>query len=196
MYKNIHLIWISRKKEAIPAMCARFVDLWEEIYTGWGVRVWGNADIPTLNDPVLDAAWGDTRICEAQVSNRMRLAIVNQFGGIYADIDTKPIKSLEPVIESNQEKLIVGVMQGLTKLGNRTVDLNMFYSRPGNPIISECLEKFPVQERGNGSINDFVANSGSPDVLFLPWGCFHSLKLTGDCYTLHWPHRMGTWLRK
>lgn len=177
-------------------MCVKFVDLWKEIYTGWDVRVWGNADIPTLNDPVLNSAWGDTRICEAQVSNRMRLVIVNSFGGIYADIDTKPIKSIEPIIEGNHGKLIVGELQWLTSLGNRMVDLNMFYSHPNSVVISECLERFPVQERGNGAINSFVANSSSPDILFLPWRCFHSLKLTGDCYTLHWPHRMGTWLRK
>jgi len=196
MIKKIHFVWISRQNKPIPEKCLQFVDMWKAMYYDWEVRIWGNDDIAGLNDPVLDACWKDPNIQEAQVCNRMRMSIIYNFGGIYADIDTKPIKRIDELIINSKHDMVIGYTQARTKTKGYTVDTNMFYASSGNNVLRTVMDKFPVAQIGNRDINEYIANECSNDVTLLPWRYFQDYNLTQETYTLHWPYRLATWVQR
>ena len=195
MVKKIHFVWISRQNKPIPEICLQFIDTWKTMYHDWDVKIWGNADIAGLNDPVLDACWNDPNIREAQVCNRMRMSIVYNVGGLYADIDTKPIKRIDELILNSKYDMVIGYTQARTKTMGYTVDTNIFYASAGNIIIREIMNKFPVAEMGNRVINEYIGNEYNGRITLLPWKYFQDYNLTPETYTLHWPYRLATWVR-
>jgi mannosyltransferase OCH1-like enzyme len=195
MTKKIHFVWINRKGDPIPKQCQEFVALWHQMYPDWEIKVWGNSDIAGLKDPVLDTSWANKDIMEAQVCNRMRMTIVYQNGGLYADIDTKPIKSIVPVLEAATHDLVCGLTQSRTSTGGYIVDMNLFYATAGNTILASCMSNFPVQERGNKTINEFIANQCKDFITAMPYMYFQAVQLYPETITLHWPYRMATWVK-
>lgn len=195
MTKKIHFIWINRKGDPIPQQCKEFLSLWTAMYPDWTIKVWGNDDIAGLKDPVLDSVWANKDIMEAQVANRMRMQIVYQQGGLYADIDTKPIKSIVPVLEAATHDLVTGLTQARTSTGGFIVDMNLFYASAGNTVLNSCLTNFPVQERGNRTVNEFIANQCKDYITAMPYKFFQAITLFPESITLHWPYRMATWVK-
>ena len=169
--------------------------MWKTMYHDWDIKIWGNSDIAGLHDPVLDACWLDTNIQEAQVSNRMRMTIVYAFGGIYADIDTKPIKRIDQLISDSKHDMIIGLTQARTPTMGYIADMNMFYASAGNLVLKLLMDRFPVAIMGNLPINEYVANECKDSVTLLPWRYFQDYNLTPETYTLHWPYRLATWVK-
>lgn len=195
MTKKIHFIWINRKGDPIPIKCQEFLALWVAMYPDWTIQVWGNDNIASLNDPVLDAVWANNNIMEAQVANRMRMQIVYQLGGLYTDIDTKPIKTIVPVLEAATHDLVCGLTQARTSTGGYIVDLNIFYATAGNSILKSCLDNFPVQEKGNRTVNEFIANEYKNFITAMPYKYFQGITLFPESITLHWPYRLASWVK-
>ena len=193
MTKKIHFIWISRKNEPIPSKCVDFVKLWKLMYPDWEVTVWGNEVISTFDDSTLQGAWKDATIAEAQVSNRLRILIVQRHGGIYADIDTKPIKPMTELIQQSQD-FIVGLTEARMSNGGYIVDMNLFYSTPGHPLLALLLKKFGILRMGNREVNEYVANTAQ-NITKCPPRYFQGGQLYPETYTLHWPYRMATWVK-
>jgi hypothetical protein len=191
--KNIHFVWISRTNKELPAKCAVFIKEWEAMYPDWNVTLWDNSIISTFNDDKLTAAWADLTLPEAQVCNRLRLLLVQKYGGIYADVDTKPIKNMTSLLEKSKD-FVVGLTQLCTSAGARTVDCNLFYACKGNVILQEILAKFEISRRGNFQINSFIPTK-TEEVTLCPITYFQAMKITSETYTLHWPYRLASWIK-
>jgi len=184
MDKNIHFIWISRSSKAIPALCLGFIDAWRKLHPGYTIKIWGMQDITELNDIILNAMIADPCLDMAQISNYARLIIVERCGGLYADIDTKPIRSFHDLLATCRT-----MMFGLTMTCK--CELNLFYADKGSQVLRLFIANFTSPRRANAY--DWI----TPDIMalctVLPPEAFHAYHITQKSYSIHWPHRLGSW---
>lgn len=98
----VHRIWLD---DPMPPEFADHGRRWAELHPGWAVWDWrSTADLPSLrNRDLFDRArelcprpsW-EWRRFEADL---LRLELLEQFGGVYADTDVQPLANLEPLLD-------------------------------------------------------------------------------------------------
>jgi len=189
MVKKIHFIWISRVDRPIPETCREYIKKWRRLYPAFEIKVWGNETLPALNDPRINAAWEDSDYDEACLSNRMRLLIVEREGGIYADVDTEPIR---PITEETigGTTLVVGQVRNLNRPGRISVETNIFYAEAGNPVLRDLLAHFDCCP--GKFINAYLADTHLSGMRVLPEEAFHGSSVGPEIYTRH--HSLGSWV--
>jgi len=189
--KNIHFIWINRAGKPLPEKYCGFIQKWRDLYPEFEVKLWGNDSVAGLKDEAVLEAWASSDYDEANVTNRMRLLIVNLFGGIYADVDTEPIKRMVEVIQDS-DKLVIGATQTI-RAGLPTVDTNLFYSPPDNPVLVSTLASIP-RCSGSYGVNRYFVEKHRSNITICPVEYFQGCRVTPKTYSLHWPHRLGSWM--
>lgn len=88
---KLHHIWVGPKP--VPQ---DWVEAWREMHPGWEVKVWREADIDQLDVPRRDAyeAYLEAGVWHG-AADLARVAILDAVGGVYTDIDSRPLRSLE-----------------------------------------------------------------------------------------------------
>jgi mannosyltransferase OCH1-like enzyme len=184
LYKNLHFIWISRAGAEMPAACAKNLGAWKSLYPDFKLKLWTELDLSILDDEILFKMWRDDKFDEAMVSVRMRFLILYQFGGIYADIDTIPLKRMDNLLLDGSE-FIIG-----KKYAFDTVDSNLCYSPAGHCMVGELLRQFDICT--SNKTNDYIHSH--PTSVLYPAEYFQAQKLTYKSYSSHWPNRLGSWI--
>jgi hypothetical protein len=151
--KIIHQIWIG--PDPIPKEYQHYINMMRDMHPDWQHIIWGNKEIfegEFKEDPFL-SKWKDQINSEyllqpAFISDRARLLILEKMGGIYVDVDAKPIKSFNTILPilPEQCKLFAGwkwsgehgYMADVTALG----------AIPDNPHL-----KFIIGRWGDGKYN-------------------------------------------
>lgn len=91
--KIIHQIWIGSK----PA--PKFMKEWPKMYPDYEYKLWDNNTVkelfPLKNQHLYDGYDYETSNVWNGRSNLLRLEILNKYGGIYIDADTKPLRKME-----------------------------------------------------------------------------------------------------
>jgi hypothetical protein len=83
-----------------------------------------------------------------------RYYLIYKFGGIWVDCDTRPIKSLEPLIKSGKSFIVKTRPRG-TNLVERSILDNYLMGGPkGSKFIEEIIEKFEGNEIVNNKPRD------------------------------------------
>ena len=188
MIKKLHFIWINRKGKPIPPQCLGFIREWQKLYPDFDLKVWVNEDIAGLGDSVLTDAWAHSDRDEAALVDRMRLLVVNRHGGIYADIDTKPIRNMSELIT---DKILVGESGMRSQRGKREIVLNLFYSPPNHEALTWATDNFPGFDAAEAARE--IEARFSPKLDVKPVNFFQGTALTAETYSLHWPYRLHTW---
>ena len=89
----LHMIWVGG---AAPEYFWENAFKWRVLMPHWTVRLWTDADLATVPEPVRDAV--NSSNCGAQKADILRYWIVYEHGGVYADADIVPHRSLDPII--------------------------------------------------------------------------------------------------
>ena len=101
----LHQIW-RQGKDAVPDKYAAARATWPEVHPGWEIRVWDEADLTAL---AMGTPWEVAlRLCRRliQRADVLRCAVLERFGGVYADMDMYALKSLNCLLDD--ERLQVG----------------------------------------------------------------------------------------
>lgn len=141
--KIIHQIWIGPNE--LPSKFKDMTKVWELSHPDWTYKLWTNKDIEDFinknssrkeelklrefkNIKLFNSVynWGGK-------SDILRYEILNQFGGVYLDIDFAFVKKLDPLnvfdfyccIVPEQIDIANGVLGGI----------------PGHPIFLECIKE-------------------------------------------------------
>jgi len=93
MEKIIHQIWVGPYE--IPDREKKYIDLMKEMNPDWEHILWTDSNLPQLPEAV-------GRRCEmflsqkdyAHVADVLRIFLVHHFGGLYLDVDFKPVGGL------------------------------------------------------------------------------------------------------
>ena len=94
--KIIHYCWFGGKP--FPRKVKKCIKSWSKFCPDYEIREWNESNYHLQNAPLyVRQAYENKRY--AFVSDYVRLDVVNQYGGIYLDVDIKLIKSLDSLLE-------------------------------------------------------------------------------------------------
>lgn len=93
----IHFIWLSNN--SLPSSAQKNVELWKKFLPNWQIQIWTNETILNSNPTMYNKnLFLHSARSARQASDIIRYDIIYQYGGIYADVDFEPLKSIEPLL--------------------------------------------------------------------------------------------------
>jgi hypothetical protein len=102
----VHRVWLG--DDEMPERHRAFGETFVEHHPGWTMRLWTDADLPTLDIGETECARART---SAELSNLVRYEVLSRHGGIYVDTDVECRRSFEPLLRG------VGAFAGLEMPG-------------------------------------------------------------------------------
>jgi hypothetical protein len=175
--RRLHQIWLGPRP--VPERWAR---AWARRHRSWEQTVWREADIEPILPDGLRRAW--TYYLERSTwhgaADVARIAILRTHGGVYADIDSEPVRSFE------QAPFMGGTFFVGLELGTPEQPIHItngvIGSVVGHPILDDVVERIsraedlrsPWRTVGGGFLTEAVlANRHLPGVAILPIRTFY-----------------------
>ncbi|KAG8741957.1 hypothetical protein FRC10_002223, partial [Ceratobasidium sp. 414] len=125
----IHQSW--KTHEVLPHVAA-LADSWRLAYPGWDYVLWDDADnkelVRTLYPKLLSAYESLPR--EIYRADFVRNLYMHAFGGIYADLDSEAISSLEPLLSASAERATTSAQVPVAFVGQMVTFGNPAHSVP------------------------------------------------------------------
>lgn len=199
--KIIHQIWIGPNK--LPERCISLVSEMKEMHPDWEHKLWTNEEVfegEFKDDPFL-LEWKDKINTEyllqpAFIADRVRLLILVKYGGIYVDLDAKPIKSFNTVLD----KLPAGCSFFAGIRPNTDYGIMIDVTVLGSTINSRILNKvIPSWYSYEHPLTGFhisleITKSIDTDVTLFNNDFFYSYELNEKSVILHnTSDRLGSW---
>jgi len=183
--KIIHQIWIG--DNPIPDHCAQFcreVQLMNKDYT---YRLWGNEVFEQFQDDVYLKSYIQTGVPLAFVCDRIRLLLLKKFGGIYLDVDCKPIKSFDHVYEHLTDNHCFFAGMKRTQNHDTLIDCAIYGSTPNSRVIDDCFDTYDDIKWANAGklFNDAIIKFMKPDVALFGYEYFYDWEVTDKTILLH-----------
>ena len=144
--KIIHQIWIGPDK--IPNHCLEFIKEMKEINPDFKHFLWGNEVFSRVykDDPFLQNYIKQPEVYKwAHIADRIRLLLLRDFGGVYVDVDAKPIKSFDSSIFLKLNKNIsffAGYRNINPPWNDKLIDCMILGSSKNSRIINSLLEMY------------------------------------------------------
>lgn len=136
--KIMHHIWIGKP---IPSHLAANIATWELMHPDWDMQLWTEAEIDNIglqNRALYDQA---EKIVPADAVEQFRSDIVRYeilalFGGMYTDVDTRPLRPIGPALAGHSE---FAAREDRTWVGNTYLG-----AIPGHPIMQALIARMPA----------------------------------------------------
>lgn len=136
--KIIHHIWVGGPMpEHLRANCLA----WAELHLDWDFKLWTESEIDEIglqNRALYDQA---EKIVPRDAVEQFRADIVRYevlalFGGMYTDVDTRPLRNIEPALAGHHE---FAAHEDRTWVGN-----TYLAAVPGHPIMQALVAGLPA----------------------------------------------------
>lgn len=183
--KIIHQIWIG--DNPIPDHCAQFCRETQLMNKDYTYRLWGNEVFEQFQDDVYLKSYIQTGVPLAFVCDRIRLLLLKKFGGIYLDVDCKPIKSFDHVYEHLTDNHCFFAGMKRTQNHDTLIDCAIYGSTPNSRVIDDCLDTYDDIKWANGGklFNDAIIKFMKPDVALFGYEYFYDWEVTDKTILLH-----------
>ena len=186
--KIIHQLWLGDNE--MPEHCKQFVEEMKEMHPDYEYHLWGNEvfEEKYKDDEFLQNYTKDPDIYKwAFICDRIRLLLLRDHGGIYVDVDAKPIKSFNTVLErlSPQHIFVSGMKP--SQENNTLIDCTVYMSAPNSRIVNECLNLYDNIYWAHGCrvFNDNIIEIMDTDVALLGYEYFYDNQITDKTTVLH-----------
>lgn len=190
--KKIHQIWIGNQD--IPEHCAAFGREMEAMHPDWEYTLWTHDMIfnPETglykDDPYLSNYVQNVKLYKwAFIADRIRLLLLRDFGGIYCDLDAKPIRPFDVVLEtlSPQHTFFAGMKP--SQNNNTLIDCTVYGSAPNSRMIKLILTCFNDVNWAHGckTFNDIIITEMGPDVATFGYEWFYNWTISPRTIVLH-----------
>lgn len=130
----IHQIWIG--PNPLPAHCAEYVETWKNLHPNWEHKLWTDNDtydLPPLAQIQADRYHKLNRW--AAKADIIRYYLLWKYGGIYADVDFKCFKNIEPLL--HKDALLVSPHHDVHWIAN-----SIMGSVAEHPIFDNMMKTF------------------------------------------------------
>jgi len=192
--KMIHQIWIGKE---IPDTLATLVSKMKSVHEGLGYqhRLWGNELWTIYKDDPYIQSYTNTTIPLAYITDRFRLLLLRDYGGIAVDPDCEVVRPFDAIFaklspnityfaglreEINPGALIECTIQGSTKNSRVVQELLKVYTKlgyaPGGKITSDKMIKIV-----------------DTDVALMNWEHFFDTKKGPRTIVFHEKHTLDSW---
>lgn len=131
--KVIHCFWFSGERKSDDYQ--RCVDSWSKVLSDYQIKEWNMSNYDWHRHPFMERAikleaW-------AFASDYARLQVLQEYGGIYLDMDVEVFKPFDDLLCNN----------AILAFSNHVmVDLAVLGSRRGNPLISDLMHLYDYVE--------------------------------------------------
>jgi mannosyltransferase OCH1-like enzyme len=92
--KVFHRIWVG--PEPLPATAKDYAASWQERHPDWEMELWTDQNIPQGQ---LNRGLYRQTVNLSQRADILAHEVLNQFGGVYIDIDYECLRNIEPLLE-------------------------------------------------------------------------------------------------
>lgn len=187
--KIIHQIWIGYQDP--PEWCTRFGEEMQAMHPGWEYKLWKHDDIFNgiyKDDPFLKEYVTNPEVYKwAFMADRIRLLLLRDFGGIYVDLDAKPIRPFDLVLNelSDQHTFFAGMKD--SQSNNTLIDCAVYGAAPNSRIINECLEEYVDVKWAHGckTFSEKIIKRFGMDVALFNYEYFYNWQLGENTIVLH-----------
>lgn len=136
--KRLHFIWIGSK---LPERFAANVAEWQSLHPDWEGMIWTDdelGDYPLENRSLYDQA---EKLVPRDAVGQFRADIARYellyaWGGFYADIDTRPLRSIEDALAGHE---LFAAAEDRNWIGNTYLGATMQH-----PALDEAIRKLPA----------------------------------------------------
>lgn len=136
--KIMHHIWVGAP---FPSHLSANIHAWARMHPDWDFKLWTEreiSDIGLQNQALYDQA---EKIVPRDALEQFRADIVRYellalFGGVYVDVDTRPLRNIEPALAGHHE---FAAREDRTWIGNTYVG-----AIPGHPIMRDIIAGMPA----------------------------------------------------
>lgn len=188
--KIIHRIWLG---DPMPDRFAEYRRRWEELHPGWLISDWRDrVRLPRLrNQDLFDRAREiypkDWKRFEADL---LRLELLWQYGGVYADTDVEPRKPLDGLVVGHS--FLVGRSPQHIR-GHHPITNAVIASVARHSFLDELIDQIPAaihryrrlslaQSVGPWHLTRIFESRPWPDVTVLDWDQMYD----GHWFVHHW----------
>lgn len=139
-HKRLHRIWLD---DDMPELFTEYGQQWRILHPDWDVTDWRHTeDLPKLiNQDIFDHA---RDICPSDwkrfQADLLRLELLDQFGGVYADTDVQPLKPLDPLMD---RRAWIAHSPHHDTQGRPLLTQCIMAAEPGHPFIRACIDTLP-----------------------------------------------------
>ena len=186
--KIIHQIWVGERE--MPEHCKQFTQKMKDLHPDWDVKLWGNEVFTELykDDPYLQNYIKDPELYKwAFISDRVRMLLLRDYGGIYCDVDAMPIRSFDTILDKLEPSHTF--FSGLKpSQGNNTLyDCTVYGSAPNSRIVLECLSCYTRINWAHGckTFSDKIIQKMGPDVAAFSYEYFYNWEVNDKTVVLH-----------
>ena len=196
--KIIHQIWIGNNP--IPDNCKKYMDKVKEIHEklGYTYYFWGNELYDKYKDDEFTQNYRKKQLPNAYISDRFRLLLLRDYGGIYIDVDAEMIKDFDFVLDKLHcnTTFFAGIRKLIDK--NALIDCTVFGSAPNSRIVQRCLDTYTNINWANGGkmFSDKIIQEIDNDVVIFNYKYFYDIKITENTVFLHDTHQLSSWRKK
>ena len=125
-------------------------------------------------------------LCEI-ISDRVRLLLLRDFGGVYCDVDAMPVRPFDVILRQlgPQHTFFSGLKPSQ---GNNTLyDCTVYGSAPNSRIINECLSVYDRINWAHGckTFSDKIIQKMGPDVAGFGYEHFYNWEINDKTIVLH-----------
>jgi hypothetical protein len=187
--KKLHQVWIGFKE--IPDWCKRFGEEMQAMHPDWEYKLWRHDEIFNelyKDDPFLQNYVKEPEIYKwAFIADRVRLLLLRDFGGVYCDIDAKPIRPFDLILNELSEHHTFFAGMKPTQEHNTLIDCTVYGSIPQSRIINECLTVYDriTWAHGCKTFNNKIIEKMDLDVALFNYEYFYNDKITDKTIILH-----------
>lgn len=137
--KMMHFVWLG---SPMPEHMRSNVAEWRRLNPDWLAHVWTEKNIPILRHSDLYRRAQDLVPKDAVYqlqSDIIRLELLYDFGGFYADTDTRPLRPLREALEGHE---VFAAAEDRNWVGNTYLG-----STPGHPIFADLIRGLDANVR-------------------------------------------------
>ena len=187
--RKIHQIWIGNQE--IPEHCVAFSKEMREMHPNWEYKLWRHEEIFDdlyKKDTFLQNYRKEPNIYKwAFITDRIRLLLLRDFGGIYCDLDAKPIRPFDTIIDGLNSNITFFAGMKPSQNNNTLIDCTVYGSAPNSRIIQECLNCYVSTNWAHGckTFNDRIIEKMDSDVALFGYEYFYNWQISDKTIVLH-----------
>jgi mannosyltransferase OCH1-like enzyme len=140
-------IYLSYKTKDIPDY---IIPTWKKLNPNYDVKVYDNNDCIAFlkayyNDPIYVDIFNYIKDGPIK-ADYWRVCILNKFGGVYSDIDVKPMVPINEFLEEGVTFLTC--LSHITALKNN-VNPHLIITVPNHPVLQKCIDIYLTKYKNN-----------------------------------------------
>ena len=153
--KKIHQVWIGPR--VLPEKYVEMTAAMQAMHPEWEYKMWTHDEI--FNDRYADDIYLQAYIQDpdtfkwAFITDRIKLLLLRDFGGVYVDVDAKYVKSFDLVMDKLEEKHTFFAGMKTYDVQSSLIECAVYGAAPNSRLINLCLDFYSDTRWAHGCMD-------------------------------------------